>query len=208
MNQQINLYHPIFRKEQKKFSAQTMLQASAVVAVAVVLLIAANVWQIRSLQTANARAANDLSATTKQIETLAKLPNRAADPQVLAEQRQLEQAWNTAQLVRGNASVAGAVSNGYSEYFRGLARQHVPGLWLTAITVADSGQELVLQGRTPTPDAVPTYVQRLAREPVFAGKQFDLFEITRPVEVTAKGEIRAPYLEFVIRSKYREAKPG
>lgn len=208
MNQQINLYHPIFRKEQKKFSAQTMLQASAVVVVAVVLLIGANVWQIRSLHTAVARAEGELAATTEQIETLAKLPGRSADPRLLAEQRQLEQAWSTAQLVRGNASVAGAVSSGYSEYFLGLARQHVPGLWLTAITVADGGQELVLQGRTPTPDAVPTYVQRLAREPAFAGKQFDLFEITRPMEATDKGEIRAPYLEFVIRSKYREAKPG
>lgn len=205
MNQQINLYHPIFRKEQKKFSAQTMLQASAVVAIAVVLLVAANLWQLRQLRAAVAAADAELSATTKQVEALAKLAGRSADPQLLAEQRKLEQVWNTIQLVRGNAAT-GAKSGGYSEYFRGLARQYRPGLWLTGITVADGGNELVLQGRTPTPDAVPAYIERLAREPAFAGKQFDVFEIARPVPTA--GEARVPYLEFVIRSKYREARPG
>lgn len=207
MNQQINLFHPIFRKEQKRFSAQTMLQASAVIAVAVLLLIAANLWQLRQLRDAGAATDAELRATTKQVETLAKLPGRSADPELLAEQRRLEQAWSTAQLVRGNTGAVGGKSAGYSEYFVGLARQHVGNLWLTGITVADGGQELVLQGRASRADAVPAYVERLAREPVFAGKQFDAFEIARPVEAADKGRIRAAYLEFVIRSKYREAKP-
>ena len=141
MNQQINLYHPIFRKEQKKFSAQTMLQASAVVVVAIVLLMGANFWQLRQLRSAVASAEAELSHTTKQVETLAKLPGRSADPQLLAEQRQLEQAWSTAQLVHGNVGLAGAKSGGYSDYFLGLARQHLPGLWLPGIPIANGGTE-------------------------------------------------------------------
>ena len=45
MNQQINLYHPIFRRQEKKFSARAMLQASGLLLAGTVIMYAFPSWQ-------------------------------------------------------------------------------------------------------------------------------------------------------------------
>ena len=201
MNQQINLFHPIFRRQEKKFSAKTMLQAAAAIALGVLVLLGINWWQLQSLSAQLAQADEDFARANAQVQQLSKLPKREADPVLQAELSRLENTYRASQLV----SVAlrqGKGGQGYSEYFMGLGRQHLPGLWLTTIAIADNGNDLVLQGRTPAPDSVPRYLQRLANEPAFAGKQFDAFEIARPVETTKTGEVAAPYVEFTIRTRH------
>ena len=46
IQQQINLYHPIFRKQEKKFSAKAMFQAGAVVVGGIVIMYAYSAWQL------------------------------------------------------------------------------------------------------------------------------------------------------------------
>lgn len=203
MNQQINLFHPIFRRQEKKFSAKTMLQAAGAIALGVVVLLGINWWQLQNLSAQLAQAEEDFARANVQVQQLGVLPKREADPVLQAELARLENMQRAGQLV----SVAlrqRQGRQGYSEYFMGLGRQHLPGLWLTGVAIADNGNDLVLQGRTPTPDSVPRYLQRLANEPAFAGKQFDAFEITRPVETTKSGDVAASYVEFTIRTRHLE----
>lgn len=203
MNQQINLFHPIFRRQEKKFSAKTMLQAAGAITAGVVVLLAINAWQLQSLSARLAQAEEDFARANAQVQQLGQLPKRAVDPVLQAEHARLENDYRASQLV----SVAlrqRQGRQGYSEYFMALGRQHVPGLWLTTVAIADNGNDLVLQGRTPSPDSVPRYLQRLASEPAFAGKQFDAFEINRPVETTKAGDVAAPYVEFTIRTRHAE----
>ena len=50
MIQQVNLFHPIFRKQQKKFSAKAMLQAGVAVLAGIGLMYALTWWRLDVLQ--------------------------------------------------------------------------------------------------------------------------------------------------------------
>ena len=92
---------------------------------------------------------------------------------------------------------------GIAEYLRAFSRQSVNGLWLTGFTIVGNG-ELEIRGRVLSPDLVPSYIQRLNREQVLAGRSFARLEMTRPKPepVTDKGKdakkaARMPrFLEF------------
>ncbi len=61
---------------------------------------------------------------------------------------------------------------GFSPYVRGLARQGLPGVWVTGLTVDGQPLQLSLSGRALKKELVPDYVRRLNAEPAFAGKTF------------------------------------
>jgi hypothetical protein len=87
----------------------------------------------------------------------------------------------------------GAFGNqqGYAEYLRAFSRQSLSGLWLTGFSIAGSG-ELEIRGRVLSPDLLPSYIQRLNREAVLAGRSFARLEMSRPKSEPAAG--KAPLL--------------
>lgn len=208
MNQQVNLYHPIFRKEEKKFSAVTMLQAGAVVFAGIVLMYGYVWWRTHALrgqqQDVNAQY---VAALARLNEVSAKLPMRRSDPRLEQEVRDLERRIEAIQMIRTVARrdlFKG--SAGYSDILVALARQSSPGLWITGLTVSGAGDSMVLAGRTHAPELVPGYLQRLSAERTLAGQQFEIFQMTRPVRVPADDEkkiaaVLEPYIEFEVRSK-------
>lgn len=66
---------------------------------------------------------------------------------------------------------------GFSTYLEGLARQPVPGLWLTRINLERGGEHIGLQGLSGNPEHVPRLLQNLAIEPVYQGSKFDVLEL-------------------------------
>ena len=213
MNQQINLFHPIFRKEEKKFSAATMLQAGLLVLAGIVLMYGYSWWRTQALR-GQLRDINSqhTAALARLNDISAKLPMRHGDPRLEQEVRDLEKRIQAVQQIR---SVARADlfkgAPGYSEYLVALARQSTSGLWLTGLTIAGAGESLVLTGRTNYPELVPGYLQRLSAEHTLAGLQFEIFQLIRPVHTAAnhdKGtpEVLEPYVEFEVRSKPLEKK--
>lgn len=177
MSQQINLYRPIFRKQEKKFSAKAMLQAGAVLIAGIALLYAVLAWQVHSLR-ADARtiaqqyadAAARLEKVTRQFGP--KQPTPALLQRVQLLESQVAARRRMHQALQAQAFPA---SHGYSDYLLAFARQDLPALWLTAFTITGAGEELELRGRTAEAVALPRFVQRLAAEPVFAGKEFEAF---------------------------------
>jgi hypothetical protein len=60
---------------------------------------------------------------------------------------------------------------GYADSLQALARQTLPGLWLTNFTIADGGGALTLRGRTLDPAQLPAFIKRLAAEKAFQGRR-------------------------------------
>ena len=52
-------------------------------------------------------------------------------------------------------------------------------MWLTGFNIAGHG-EVEIRGRVLRPDLVPTFIQRLNREEVLAGRSFARLEMSRP----------------------------
>ena len=211
MNQQVNLYHPIFRREEKKFSAATMLQAGLLVLAGIVLLYGYAWWRTVALRTELKNIDVQHAAAVARLNDVSKkLPMRHGDVRLEQEVRDLERRIQAVQMIRSYAKrdlFKG--SAGYSGYLMAMARQSSGGLWLTGLTISGAGEQLVLAGRSTSPELVPGYLQRLAGEKSLAGMQFEVFQMTRPERKPANPEknteaVLEPYVEFIVRTSAPE----
>ncbi len=180
MSQQINLYRPIFRKQEKKFSAKAMLQAGAAMVIGIAVLYGVLFWQVsgareelRQAEKRHAEATTKLETVTRQFAPAAGTTS-AADrlaqlEQEIAARRRVQEVLNRGLFVN---------KRGYSDYLLALARQHVDGVWITSVAITGAGEDMKLQGRTVDPVRVPRYVQRLSAESTLAGKEFEVFLMT------------------------------
>ncbi len=196
MSQQINLYQPMFRKQQVVFSARTSL------AMAVGFLVLLALWwllldqrvgslqqQLQQQQSAEGRLAArvaELSAAQQEIEP---------DPLLIDRVEQLER--RAASLVRSRETVSRRLPDpdlSISARLESLAERHPSGLWLTAIEIAEGGREVALAGRMLNAPLLPEYLARLGGEPAFSGLAF------RALEIHA-GEDDLPGLEFSVSTR-------
>jgi hypothetical protein len=208
VNQQVNLYHPIFRKQEKKFSAATMLQAGLIVLTGIVLMYGYAAWRTYALRAQQQEInAQYVAALARLNDVSAKLPMRRAGPRLEQEVRDLERRIEAVQAIRNVARrdlfKGGA---GYSDTLMALARQSTAGLWITGLTLGGADDSVVLAGRTHSPELVPGYLQRLANEKTLAGQQFEIFQMTRPVRIPADANkhtdaVLESYIDFEVRSK-------
>ncbi|MHB8455920.1 MAG: PilN domain-containing protein [Acidiferrobacterales bacterium] len=201
MNQQVNLYHPVFRRQEKKFSARAMMQAGAVVLVGISLLYAYSWWRVATMH-AQARDIDQqqVAAVKRLADISSKFPPQTPDPVLAAEVQRLKQriASSTRAYEILKHDTFGSTS-GYSHYLIALARQQVPGLWLTGFSISGAGEIITLEGRSRLPDLVPRYLQKLSAETVLAGTNFQVFRLDRPERDSKKGSLQ-PYFEFVIKT--------
>jgi hypothetical protein len=197
--QQINLYRPIFRKQEKKFSALAMLQAGGAIAVGIAIIYGLIGWQVGDLRAELRQVDKRLTASAKRLDDATKRFGPGTKSKLLEDQvADLEKQIAARLRVRELLS-RGIFSNttGYSDFFVAFARQHVSGIWLTGFDITGAGEELRLQGRTNDPALVPRYVQRLSSEQSLAGKEFQVFTLSRPSD---KDAVAAPYVEFLFRT--------
>jgi Tfp pilus assembly protein PilN len=199
VRQQVNLFQPLFRKQEKKFSATAMLQAIGVILVGIVLLIAWTQWQVSVLKRESARTDQQLVAVTKRLGDVGQQFGGRAQAQTVDDEiARLEQQLAAKQRVRGVLG-QGLFGNtqGFSEYFTSFARQGVPGLWLTGFEIVGAADRMTLQGRSTSGEAVPRYLQKLAAERRLAGIEFQVFQIERPA---ADSKPTGAYLNFTLKT--------
>lgn len=200
MMQQINLYRPIFRKQEKKFSALAMAQASAAILVGIAIIYGLMYWQVLSLRDDLKQADQRLAAANRQLDDATrKLGVTAAGKTVEDEIAQLQKQVAARLRVRDILN-RGLFSNttGYSDFFVAFARHHVPGMWLTGFSITGAGEDMRLQGATNDPAQVPRYMQRLSREERLAGREFQVFTMSRPEK--KPGEAAPSHIEFLLRT--------
>jgi hypothetical protein len=181
VKQQINLYQPMFRKQEKIFSALTMLQITGFFIVVLSGIYAYNVNRLKpfSVELRNTNA--QLEKLSKQIEVVSRsLASRGKNKLMESEITRLTMRLENMQKIRSALS-EGSFGNasGFSTLFEALARNRVDGAWLTEITISDGGGKLALSGKSIDPELVPIYIKRLAQAPVFKNQNFNILELER-----------------------------
>ena len=200
MNQQINLYQPMFRRQQVVFSARTTLA----LAIGFLGLLALWWWlldqRVDSLESGLQRQQALEQQLSERIARLnADLAEQQPDPVLVDQVDRLGQRLDTLQssreLVRRRIPDRPVA---VSERLAALGRQHPSGLWLTGIEISDSGRELAFRGRMLAPPLLPQFLERLGNEPVFSGQSF------RQLQLRQSGD-STPGLRFTISTAYPEA---
>jgi len=172
MLQQVNLYQPVFRREDKIFSSRTLL-----VVWGLVLLLLATVYIFQTVKLLSAeRQATQVHAQYEALDQqLAKLQGQSDPAQRDALDQQLEQLEQT----RGNLLTLLDTLQGpgladrqhFSQVLEGLAQIRLPGLWLTGIDIDGTGN-MRLSGRASDEHLVPRYLAKLTASPALPGKPF------------------------------------
>jgi hypothetical protein len=181
VSQQINLYQPIFRKQKRKFSAVAMLQAAGLVAAGIALMAGFALWQTASLRAELARAETQHAAVERKLaEVQQRFPDAVPPRPITEEIARLEQELAAKQRIR-QVLAGGAFGNtqGFSEYLAALARQSVPGVWLTGFDIVGAAEQVSLAGRAINAELVPRYLQRLTAEQRLNGVEFRTFVMER-----------------------------
>lgn len=180
MNQQINLYQPIFRREKKVFSSAAMLQLGTLVLLGLMAIYGNAYRQIQpvSSQLSDLQAQRDRMRAQNE-ELLArrvKTKSELLEQQVARLAVELEERRAVAAAL---ASGAFGDTSGFGDHLEALARQHVQGTWITALSIGKGGASVDIAGNALFPELVPVYIQRLSREPVFSGTSFNVLELAR-----------------------------
>jgi hypothetical protein len=178
--QQVNLYQPIFRKQRQVFSAATLVQAAALVAVVLLGLYGFGRVKLMGLEAEVAQLEVRENALTAQLGKID--PNIGASRRAEAEQ----------EIKKLNATLLGqqrlmdvlrdqplGTTEGFSRYLAALGRQHTAELWLTDITINGATRAIELGGRSVRAELVPEYLQHLGRETALTGQRFDRLDIER-----------------------------
>lgn len=182
MSQQINLYQPIFRKEEKKFSSVAMLQSVGLVALGVVVLYAYMWWQTGALRDELKRVEQSHAAASKRlVDATEKFGQRTGPNSLDIEITRLEGEIVAKQRMQ-EILQRGLFSNtsGFSDYFVSFARQSIAGVWLTGFDITGAAEQMSLAGRTTNPELVPRYMQKLSSEKPLSGIEFRAFQMSRP----------------------------
>jgi hypothetical protein len=181
MSQQINLYSPIFRKQQKVFSATTMLQGVLLIVVVVgvfcyTLSLQSSVLEIRAVD-----STRQLQGELERLKAYGARESPAERAKLLAERKKALEAGLASQTLALKAFESGALgrTEGYAHLLRALARVSVEGVWLTRVQVAEGSGELSLTGRATRAELVPVYLERLRAEETLGGQTFARVEVTR-----------------------------
>jgi hypothetical protein len=181
INQQVNLFQPIFRKERKILSFHALLQGMAAVLAVFALFYG---WGWQKTQTMEGDVAQLQGQLDRQTEQLAELSlrvgQRKPDTSLQQELARLQQeAAARQEVVDALSNLRGAYTQGVSAYLESFARQAPQNLWLTGFSVLDGGEGLVIRGSALKPSLVPVFLQQLSTEPALAGTHFGLLQIQR-----------------------------
>jgi hypothetical protein len=202
VNQNINLYQPIFRRERKVFSADTMLIMLGLLLLGLALIHLWSAWQHGQLQDQVERLQAQEREAMERLQALDRtLPARRESP---ALRRAVEAAERERDLKRRALIVldTGRLGDqrGFSSHLEALARQRIEPVWLTRIRIADGGHRLTLEGLTHEAPQVPVYLQRLSNEAVYQGTDFRTMRLDR-----AEDERGRPAMSFRLSTEAERA---
>ena len=180
--QHLNLYNELDRAVEPPFSGRQQLWIVSVVFVVMILAYGVLLIGSQSLQSELDELAGRQQTISEQLDTLrarkAKLErenNLDGEIALLESDIQFRR-----QLLASIDPNSQKIEAGFAGHLEGLARQNINGMWLTEIQLQQGGQELALMGRTRAPEFVPRYLQNLATESIFSGRQFRVFKMSIP----------------------------
>ena len=182
--QQVNLYQSEFRKEKKPLSAHNLLQAVVVITVLLTAVYAFSYWQVTIAEQELASLKLQKQQVEQRIAELKKTHIPLAKNPRLTQDIQRYQQWVNVRQQAINVLSEKRFGNteGFANYFTGLAKQRLEGVWLTELSFNEGGSKLGMQGRALKPELVPKFLQRLSNEDIFTGTRFRSFVMNREKE--------------------------
>ena len=205
MSQQINLFNPIFMKQRKYFTLLAMVQALALIVAGSLCLYGYAVYQVAQLKRQSEDSTKQFNAVQAQLaQSVGQFSPQRANQLLQDEVRKLERDL-AEQIGLVDTLKSGSVGNttGYSKYMRAFSRQVVQGLWLTGFKVTGDAAEISLSGGVVNPELLPTYIQRLGKEPAMRGKSFATLEMQQHKSEPGKENKSVAtdsYVEFTMHS--------
>jgi Tfp pilus assembly protein PilN len=190
MAQQINLYSPILLAPRRHFSARAMVQALALFGA---LLVAASGWTIASTASLRREMQRGVQAQTAErerlVQAIAARPS-ASGAALEQELAQLRQTVAQRQILLDELT-RGRVFEGRSHaaVLRLVAQTVPPPVWLTELHASEGRLELV--GLTLQPEALQSWLRRLAEDPLTAGQRLAAVKVERVPAQRADGRVPA-----------------
>lgn len=197
--QQINLYQPMFRRQEKIFSAVTIAQSLAVLLLGFAVFYAYSIWNVNNLRKEVANHERMQAEALARLETLsATYPLRKKSKLLESRIQVLQQELQAKQALLGILDDT-RIGNtqGFSAHFSGLARQRIDGLWLRGVQFSKGGQQVGIFGSTLQPELVPQFIQKLGGENAFRGAEFRTFTMQR-----VKGDVAR--VDFTLQSQLQQ----
>ncbi len=181
MNQEINLYQPMFRKQKIIFSAATMLQVGLFFLLVFSSLYVYQKTRLNPYQQQLLIIDRELVQLGEQVIALESSQKNQSKSKLLENEiakltTELEHRERISNVL-SNRSFGN--SSGFSSYLEAFARGHIEGTWLTNVNISKGGSYLGLKGKTLSSELVPVYLQKLAKEKSLHGASFNVMELAR-----------------------------
>ena len=200
MSQQINLYNPVFLKQRHYFSALTMVQALAIVLVGSLGIYSFEVRQNVTLERSMLDTDKQVATQREQLLRYSKEFSVQGASRALADQLGLteERMQRRSALLEDLKTGVGGNAEGFSRYLRALARQVMPGVWLTGLEIGGKQNDILIKGRALESQLVPAYIRSLNREEPMAGRPVAELRLTSKGDATRAPAAGEPsrYIEF------------
>ncbi len=178
--QQVNLFHPIFRKQRQVFSATMLAQSSGVVAVALITIYVFGLFQVRALE---AEVVSLEGSERNKAIQLAGIDTTSGANRRSGIEAELEQLAATLadqqRLIDVLAEQPLGSQQGFSHFLAALARSTSDGLWLQEISIDGVRGTINLDGYSFNAERVPAYLMTLGEQEALAGQRFDEFWVER-----------------------------
>ncbi|MGK0440990.1 MAG: hypothetical protein ACJA0N_000785 [Pseudohongiellaceae bacterium] len=194
--QHINLVSQLARVVDPPFSAKQQFQLLLALFAILLLTYGVVIWQQVSWSDDLAGVQADKRQLTEAVDSLQKKKQAIEkNSKLLTALSRLESSVKfRRELLASIDPEDQQGSGGFVEYFNGLARQQVNGLWFTEINLQQQGKQMALIGYTQKPELLPRYLQKLSSEPIFEGRQFNLLRM-------AQAEKPANTLRFEVKTR-------
>jgi len=196
MNQQINLFQPIFRKERKVLSFEALVQISGIVIVALAALYGYGIWSNHGLATEVSGLKKQHDERISMLERISREAANLANGNDVEEEIQRLEAELAAERyivsLLGKDKLGKAL--GFSEYLEIFSRRVVQGMWISKFSIFDGGEHMLIKGGALSAELLPLFLQGLSEEPALAGLEFTVLQMARE-------ESSRSWIEFVLSSK-------
>ena len=184
MQQQVNLYQPMFRKQKKVFSSSSMLGVLVLAFVIFGAVFGFARWNVHSLAQQSETMKSQHTTELARLESLSKrFPVKKKSRRLEDDLKKLQKERQAKQyLVKTLTDRSIGNSDGFSEYLVGVAKHRVQGMWLNRLELTQGGNVIGIYGSTLRPELVPQFLQALAAEDSFRGSNFQVFAMQRDDE--------------------------
>ena len=201
-SQQINLFQAELRPAANPLSTSRVVTAIATLVVGMALLLMHGNRQIEEIEAIVAGLEEVSSNNRAYLEQMARVRSTNTPNQLLtARLAEVQREHDALQgVINELEDVSKTYTQGFSAYLAGFARHPVNGLWLTGFRISADSGEMQISGSTIHAENVPVFLQQLAAEDAFAGREFHTFRMVRP-------ERDSEQVDFAIQTRTQDG-PG